>query len=57
MCWSELKQLMIEEYCPHEEMQKLEHKLWNLIMNEARVATYTSRFDDLATLCLVMVTP
>lgn len=27
MDWSELKQLMIEEYCPHEEMQKLDQEL------------------------------
>nr|GEZ75299.1 putative reverse transcriptase domain-containing protein [Tanacetum cinerariifolium] len=36
--WTELKRLMAEEFCPAEEIQRMEHELWNLIpanLNEA----------------------
>nr|GEX55909.1 hypothetical protein [Tanacetum cinerariifolium] len=28
--WTEMKKLMIEEFCPDEELQRMEHELWNL---------------------------
>ena len=57
MSWSELKKLMIEEYCPREEKQKLEQELWSLEMKEVDVNAYTNYFNYLATLCFGMVTP
>lgn len=57
MSWSELKKLMIEEYCLHEEMQKMEQELWNLEIKGANVNAYTSHFNDRDTLNLRMVTP
>ena len=38
-------------------MQALEQELWNLTMKGSEVAAYTSRFNDLASLCPGMVTP
>lgn len=54
--WSELQQLIIEEYCPREEIQKLEQELWNLTIKEVDVSTYTSCFNDASTLFFAMVT-
>ncbi|GKE66470.1 putative reverse transcriptase domain-containing protein, partial [Tanacetum coccineum] len=28
--WTEMKQLMTAEFCPIEEIQRMEHELWNL---------------------------
>lgn len=47
MYQSDLKQLMIDEYYPREEIQKLEQELWNLMMKEADVFAYTNCFNDL----------
>ena len=52
-----MKELLLAEYCPRGEMQKLEHKLWNLKMKGSDIVAHTSRFDDLALLCPGMVTP
>ncbi|GJZ52949.1 putative reverse transcriptase domain-containing protein, partial [Tanacetum coccineum] len=30
MPWTEMKQLMTAEFCPAEEIQRMEHELWNL---------------------------
>ncbi|GKB49217.1 putative reverse transcriptase domain-containing protein [Tanacetum coccineum] len=30
MPWTEMKQLMTAEFCPIEEIQRMEHELWNL---------------------------
>ncbi|KAK9064954.1 hypothetical protein SSX86_016337 [Deinandra increscens subsp. villosa] len=57
MTWDELKQLLRDEYCPREELQKLEAEFWNLTMNGADVAGYTKRFRELAHLCPTMITP
>ncbi|KAL7586515.1 hypothetical protein Lser_V15G41321 [Lactuca serriola] len=57
MGWEAMKELLLAEYCPRGELQKLEHELWNLKMKGYDIAAYTSRFDDLALLCPGMVTP
>ena len=49
--------MMIEEYCPRGEIQKLEQELWNLTMTGSDIVTYIDRFSDLAALCPGMVTP
>ncbi|XP_023738346.2 uncharacterized protein LOC111886345 [Lactuca sativa] len=57
MSWESMKELLIEEYCPREEVQSLEHELWNLKMKGSEVKAYTTRFNDLAVLCPGMVKP
>nr|GEV37345.1 hypothetical protein [Tanacetum cinerariifolium] len=48
MSWNDFKFMMIEEFSPSHEMQKLETKLWNHAMVEAGHAAYTDRFHELA---------
>ncbi|GJU31924.1 putative reverse transcriptase domain-containing protein [Tanacetum coccineum] len=48
MPWNDFKFMMIEEFCPSHEMQKLETELWNHVMVEAGHAAYTDRFHELA---------
>ncbi|KAL4571035.1 hypothetical protein LXL04_017785 [Taraxacum kok-saghyz] len=57
LTWAELKTMMIEEYCPRTELQKLEQELWNLTMQGSNITGYTNRFNDLSVLCPAMVTP
>ena len=57
LTWGELKTMMIEEYCPRSELQKLEQELWNLAMQGSDITSYTNRFNDLSVLCPGMVTP
>ncbi|XP_023751081.1 uncharacterized protein LOC111899460 [Lactuca sativa] len=49
MGWERLKELMMAEYSPRGEVQKLEHELWNLKMKGSNIATYTDRFYEVAT--------
>lgn len=57
MKWEELKRILVEEYCPREEIQKLEQELWNLTMKGSEISTYNARFNKLAIMCLALVTP
>lgn len=57
MTWEDLKNLILEEYCPRGEVHKLEQELWNLNMNGSNIEAYTSRFSDLEILCPGMITP
>ncbi|GKD05615.1 putative reverse transcriptase domain-containing protein, partial [Tanacetum coccineum] len=50
MSWNDFKFMMIEEFCPSHEMQKLETELWNHAMVGASHAVYTDRFHELARL-------
>ena len=56
MGWENLKEMMMGEYCPRGEVQKLEQELWELKMVGSDIVTYTDRFCDLAALCPEMVT-
>ncbi|GJV63771.1 putative reverse transcriptase domain-containing protein [Tanacetum coccineum] len=49
--------LMREEFCPNNEMQKLEIEFWNHVMLGAGHAAYTDRFHELARLVPHLVTP
>ncbi|GJX76438.1 putative reverse transcriptase domain-containing protein [Tanacetum coccineum] len=49
--------MMIQEFCPSNEMQKLESELWNHAMVGAGHAAYTHRFHELARLVPHLVTP
>ncbi|GJY80123.1 putative reverse transcriptase domain-containing protein [Tanacetum coccineum] len=57
MSWNNFKFMMIEEFCPSHEMQKLESELWNHVMVRAGHVAYTDRFHELARLVPYLVTP
>ncbi|GJX46865.1 putative reverse transcriptase domain-containing protein [Tanacetum coccineum] len=57
MPWTEMKQLMTVEFCPREEVQRMEHERWNLKVNEYNIVAYSQRFNELALMCLRMVEP
>ncbi|GKF71118.1 hypothetical protein Tco_0207232, partial [Tanacetum coccineum] len=48
--------MMIQEFCPSHEMQKLESELWNHAMVGTGHAAYTGRFYELARLVPHLVT-
>nr|GEU67216.1 putative reverse transcriptase domain-containing protein [Tanacetum cinerariifolium] len=50
--WTEVKQMMIDEFCPTEEVQRLEDELRNLKLRDMNIAAYTERFNELVLLCL-----
>ncbi|GJV38833.1 putative reverse transcriptase domain-containing protein, partial [Tanacetum coccineum] len=50
MSWNDFKFMMIQEFYPSHEMQKLESELWNHVMVGAGHAAYTDRFHELARL-------
>ncbi|GJX38224.1 reverse transcriptase domain-containing protein [Tanacetum coccineum] len=56
MSWNDFKFMMIQEFCPSHEMQKLESELWNHAMVGAGHAAYTDRFHELARLVTHLVT-
>ncbi|GKD73659.1 putative reverse transcriptase domain-containing protein [Tanacetum coccineum] len=57
MPWTEMKQLMIAEFYPIEEIQRMEHELWNLKVKKYNIVAYTQRFNELALMCPRMVEP
>ncbi|GJU05217.1 reverse transcriptase domain-containing protein [Tanacetum coccineum] len=57
MSWNDFKALMVEEFCPSNEIEKLESKFWNHKMVGANHAAYTDRFHELAKLVPHLITP
>ncbi|GJS06266.1 putative reverse transcriptase domain-containing protein [Tanacetum coccineum] len=57
MSWNDFRSLLMEEFCPSNEMGKLENEFWNLTMVGANHVAYTDRFHELAKLVPHMVTP
>nr|GEX20166.1 reverse transcriptase domain-containing protein [Tanacetum cinerariifolium] len=53
----DFRTLTREDFCPSNEMQKLEAKLWNHAMVGVGHAAYTDRFHELARLVPHLVTP
>ncbi|GKB26528.1 putative reverse transcriptase domain-containing protein [Tanacetum coccineum] len=53
--WTEMKAMMTEEFCPLEEIQRMEHELWNLKVKDYNITAYTTRFNELILLCPKMV--
>ncbi|GKF00187.1 putative reverse transcriptase domain-containing protein, partial [Tanacetum coccineum] len=51
MPWAGMKKLMINEFCPIEEVQRLEDELRYLKLRDMNIAAYTQRFNELALLC------
>nr|GFD09277.1 hypothetical protein [Tanacetum cinerariifolium] len=48
---AEVKQMMTDEFCPTEEVQRLEDELRHLKLRDMNIASYTERFNELALLC------
>nr|GEW93908.1 putative reverse transcriptase domain-containing protein [Tanacetum cinerariifolium] len=57
MTWEDFKALLVEEFCPSNEMEKLELEFWNHSMVGANHAAYTDKFHELAKLVPHLVTP
>ncbi|GKG31789.1 reverse transcriptase domain-containing protein, partial [Tanacetum coccineum] len=55
--WEDFKTLAREEFCPNNEIQKLETKFWCHAMVGAGHAAYTDRFHELSRLVPHLVTP
>ncbi|GJZ52396.1 reverse transcriptase domain-containing protein [Tanacetum coccineum] len=55
MSWNDFKFMMIEEFCPSHEMQKLETELWNYAMVGAGHVVYTDKFHKLARLVPLLI--
>lgn len=51
MNWVVLRMMLIEDYYARDEVQNLEHGLWNLTMKGSVINAYTTGFNDLATIC------
>nr|GFC53003.1 hypothetical protein [Tanacetum cinerariifolium] len=51
MSWKTLMKMMTDEYCPRNEIRKLEMELWELKVKGIDLASYTQRFQELALLC------
>ncbi|GJY76865.1 putative reverse transcriptase domain-containing protein [Tanacetum coccineum] len=54
--WEDFKKLLMKEYCPNEEIQKMESEFWNHKMVGSDIDRYTTRFHELARLVPHMVT-
>ncbi|GJU03577.1 putative reverse transcriptase domain-containing protein [Tanacetum coccineum] len=49
--WDDLKRMMSEEFCPEEEISRMEDKLRHLRLKDNDIAAYTNRFNELVLLC------
>ncbi|GJR72166.1 putative reverse transcriptase domain-containing protein [Tanacetum coccineum] len=49
--WTDMRKMMMEEFCPDEEVQRLENELRSLKLRDTNIAAYTQRFNELALLC------
>ncbi|GKA19327.1 putative reverse transcriptase domain-containing protein [Tanacetum coccineum] len=57
MSWVDFKVLLVEEFCPSNEMEKLESEIWNHTMVGANHAGYTDQFHELDKIVPHLVTP
>nr|GEW12415.1 putative reverse transcriptase domain-containing protein [Tanacetum cinerariifolium] len=46
-----MKKMMLEEFCPDEEVQRMEDELRSLKLRDTNIAAYTQRFNELVLLC------
>nr|GEZ65448.1 hypothetical protein [Tanacetum cinerariifolium] len=53
--WGDMKKIMMEEFCPDEEVQRLEDELRNLKLRDINIAAYPQRFNELVLICLEVV--
>ncbi|GJW31826.1 putative reverse transcriptase domain-containing protein [Tanacetum coccineum] len=52
MTWNDFKALLVKEFFPSNEMERLENEFWNHKMVGANHAAYTDRFHELTKLVL-----
>ena len=57
MRWSEMKMLVVEEYCPERELDKIELEFLSLEAGNMSHQEYTSKFNEMARLVPDLVTP
>ncbi|GKB79065.1 putative reverse transcriptase domain-containing protein [Tanacetum coccineum] len=57
MSWNDFRSLLMEDFCPSNEMGKLDNEFWNLTMVGDNHVAYSDRFHELAKLVPHMVTP
>ena len=57
MTWVQLKVSLMKEYCPRNEIRKIEAEFWHLEMVGADVRGYTTRFNEMARIVPHLVTP
>jgi hypothetical protein len=57
LAWADLKTLMLAEFCPRNEVKKLESEFWELKQESGNNAEYTTRFHELSLLVPRMVNP
>ncbi|KAI3797506.1 hypothetical protein L1987_32763 [Smallanthus sonchifolius] len=55
--WADVKTLMTDEFCPRNEVKKLEAEFWDLKQDSGESLAYTTRFHELSLLVPHMVTP
>ncbi|KAF5786587.1 putative retrotransposon gag domain-containing protein [Helianthus annuus] len=51
LTWEELKAIMMDEFCPPHERQKLEDEFWNIKQKDEDNAALTARFKQLSIIC------
>ncbi|KAJ0819264.1 putative transcription factor interactor and regulator CCHC(Zn) family [Helianthus annuus] len=51
LTWEELKAIMLDEFCPPHERQKLEDEFWTIKQKEGDNAGLTARFKQLSIIC------
>ncbi|MFS7955754.1 putative retrotransposon gag domain-containing protein [Helianthus anomalus] len=49
--WEELKAIMMDEFCPPHERQKLEDEFWNIKQKDGDNAALSARFKQLSIIC------
>nr|GFA46107.1 reverse transcriptase domain-containing protein [Tanacetum cinerariifolium] len=49
--WGDMKKMMLEEFYPDEEIQRMEDELRSLKLRDTNIAAYTQRFYELVILC------
>nr|GEZ77137.1 putative reverse transcriptase domain-containing protein [Tanacetum cinerariifolium] len=49
--WGDMKKMMLEEFCPDEEVQRMEDELRSLKLRDTNIAAYTQSFHELILLC------
>jgi hypothetical protein len=57
LSWAEFKRLMLEEFCPENEIAKLEEEFHGLKQQGGDNSSYTARFHELSLLVPHQVTP
>ncbi|KAD3641214.1 hypothetical protein E3N88_30438 [Mikania micrantha] len=55
--WENFTRMLHEEYCPRDEIRKLEEEFWVHKMVGSEIEKYCTRFHELCKLCPAMVTP